>query len=81
MFPQSEDENKTNIMHIHYAIADGMYLPDDAGFMNFYHSGKLQVEGSSSSLHVSPFNNTDRPETISLLTRITPAEISLSTEY
>lgn len=79
MFPESEDENKANIMHIHYAIADGMYLPDDAGFMNFYKSGRFQVEGSSSSLHVSPFNNLDRPATISLLTGITPPEISLST--
>lgn len=67
------DQEKDDAMHIHYAVAAGMYLPDDGGFLTFHSlENKCEVGGSSSSLHVSPSNNLARPHTIQVFRPMMP---------
>jgi len=64
-------------MHIHYAIAGGMKIPDDAGLISFLEPNQLEIEGDSSSLHIPQSNNTARPRTIELYQEIIPPNIEL----
>lgn len=76
IFPDEKEDEDSGIMHIHFALADGMYLPDDAGLFTFHRIGILEVTGASGSLHI-PWPNPARPATMEQLQSILPAGIEL----
>lgn len=76
VFPLSDNDK---IMHIHHAIADGMTLPTDAGFISLDESSghiELEIFGDSSSLEIRE-NNPARPETIRFVQSILPENLIL----
>ncbi|VVA44197.1 hypothetical protein CANDROIZ_50002 [Candidatus Roizmanbacteria bacterium] len=68
------------LMHIHYALAAGMYLPQDGGSLACLNNKKtFQLSGNSSSLHIPPYDNPARQVSLEILRPSIPAGFKLIT--
>lgn len=79
IFQDLREDADNGIMHIQYALAAGMYLPDDGGFLGYYPNREaFQLSGNSSSLHIPPYNNPARQVSLKILRPSIPAQFTLT---
>lgn len=79
IFSDSRQDKDNKIMHIHYALAAGMYLPEDGGSLAYLPMrNAFELSGNSSSLHIPPTNNPARQVSIETLRPSIPSGIKLN---